>query len=71
MLEEHTPTAIGNNVATITMSDYNEDLMKKIQFLMEDIGYEGLADCDLKYDYRDGKYKMFEINIRQGKDIIV
>lgn len=67
VLEEHTPTAIGNNAATITMSDYNEELMKKIQFLMEDIGYEGFADCDLKYDYRDGKYKMFEINIRQGR----
>lgn len=67
VLEEHTPTAIGNNAATITLSDYNEELMKKIQFLMEDIGYEGFADCDLKYDYRDDKYKMFEINIRQGR----
>lgn len=65
LLEEHTPTAIGNNAATIV--DYNEELMKKIQFMMEDIGYEGFADCDIKYDYRDGKYKMFEINIRQGR----
>ena len=65
LLEEHTPTAIGNNAATIV--DYNEPLMKKIQYMMEDIGYEGFADCDIKYDYRDGKYKMFEINIRQGR----
>jgi len=65
LLEEHTPKGIGSNAATLV--DYNEPLMKKIQVLLEDIGYEGLADCDLKYDYRDGKYKMFEINIRQGR----
>lgn len=65
LLEEHTPNGIGSNAATIV--DYNEPLMKKIQFMLEDINYEGLADCDIKYDYRDGKYKMFEINIRQGR----
>lgn len=65
LLEEHTPKGIGSNTATLV--DYNEELMKKIQVLLEDIGYEGLADCDLKYDYRDGKFKMFEINIRQGR----
>lgn len=65
LLEEHTPKGIGSNAATLV--DYNEELMNKIQVLLEDIGYEGLADCDLKYDYRDGKYKMFEINIRQGR----
>jgi D-aspartate ligase len=65
LLEEHTPNGIGSNAATLT--DYNEPLMKKIQVLLEDIGYEGLADCDIKYDHRDGKYKMFEINIRQGR----
>ncbi len=67
LLEEHTPTAIGNNAATITLSDYNEELLKKIQFFLEDIGYEGFADCDLKYDSRDNNYKIFEINIRQGR----
>lgn len=65
LLEEHTPKGIGSNAATLV--DYNEELMKKIQFFLEDIGYEGLADCDLKYDHRDGTYKMFEINIRQGR----
>ncbi|MEA4922644.1 MAG: hypothetical protein VB031_04665 [Eubacteriaceae bacterium] len=65
VLEEHTPTAIGNNAATIV--DYNEDVMKKIQAFLEGIGYEGMCDCDLKYDARDGKYKMLEINIRQGR----
>lgn len=65
LLEEHTPKGIGSNAATLV--EYNEEIMKKIQFLLEDIGYEGLADCDIKYDARDGKFKMFEINIRQGR----
>ncbi len=65
LLEEHTPKGIGSNAATLV--DYNEEIMKKIQFLLEDIRYEGFADCDIKYDSRDGKFKMFEINIRQGR----
>ncbi len=65
LLEEHTPTAIGNNAATLTI--FNEELMRKVGGMMEAIGYEGFADADIKYDARDGKYKMFEINIRQGR----
>lgn len=65
VLEEHTPTAIGNNAATLV--DYNQEVMKKIKNFLEGIGFEGLCDCDLKYDERDGKYKMLEINIRQGR----
>ena len=65
LLEEHTPTAIGNNAATLTI--YNEELMNKIGNMMESIGYEGFADADIKLDSRDGKFKMFEINIRQGR----
>ena len=65
LLEEHTPKGLGSNAATITI--YNEKLMLKIKNLLESIGYEGWADCDLKYDERDGKIKIFEINIRQGR----
>lgn len=65
LLEEHTPKGIGSNAATLV--DYDGELMRKILYLLEDIGYEGIVDCDIKFDRRDGKYKMFEINIRQGR----
>lgn len=65
LLEEHTPKGIGSNAATIV--ECHEDVMKKVKYLLEDIGYQGFADCDLKFDKRDGKFKIFEINIRQGR----
>lgn len=65
LLEEHTPKGLGSNAATITT--YNPILMEKIKNLLEKIGYQGWCDCDLKYDERDGKIKIFEINIRQGR----
>jgi len=65
LLEEHTPTAIGNNAATLTV--YNEELMLKVSHMLEAIDYEGFADADIKLDPRDGKFKIFEINIRQGR----
>ena len=65
LLEEHTPKGLGSNAATITV--YNEELMLKIKDLLESIGYQGWCDCDLKLDERDGKIKIFEINIRQGR----
>lgn len=65
LLEEHTPKGIGSNAATIVSP--NLEVMEKVKFLLEDIGYQGMADCDLKFDERDGKFKIFEINIRQGR----
>lgn len=65
ILEEHTPYGIGNYKAII--SDGNEELYNKIKSFLEDIKYVGFSNFDLKYDYRDKKYKLFEINIRQGR----
>lgn len=65
VLQEHTVTAIGNYTALITR--YNEDLMKKLQHFLEAVGYVGFANFDLKFDERDGKFKVFEVNIRQGR----
>lgn len=65
VLQEHTVTAIGNYTALITR--YNEELLEKLQQFLEAINYRGFANFDLKYDHRDGKYKVFEVNIRQGR----
>ncbi|MGE5404446.1 MAG: ATP-grasp domain-containing protein [Candidatus Saccharibacteria bacterium] len=66
LLEEHTPHGLGNTSAII--NDYNEELSARIKGFLEGIGYEGLANFDIKYDQRDGKYKIFEINVRQGRN---
>ncbi len=65
VLQEHTVTAIGNYTALITR--YNEEMMMKLQKLLTAIDYVGFANFDLKYDVRDGKFKVFEVNIRQGR----
>ena len=65
ILEEHTPYGIGNYRAII--SEGNEEIYKTIQKFLEDIKYVGFSNFDLKYDYRDKTYKLFEINIRQGR----
>ena len=65
LLEEHTPHGIGNHAVIIT--EHNEEVEQKFQKLLEDMGYIGFSNFDIKYDQRDGKYKVFEINTRQGR----
>lgn len=65
LLEEHTPHGMGNHAVIITESEKN--LMKRAKALLEDIGYIGFSNFDIKYDSRDGQYKFFEINTRQGR----
>lgn len=65
LLADPTPEAIGNYAAIIP--DYNEALCLRIKDFLEDIKYEGVANFDLKFDPRDGEYKLFEINLRQGR----
>lgn len=65
LLEEHTPKGIGNHAAIIT--EYDEELMEKFKTFLEDINYTGFSNFDIKYDSRDNTYKVFEINLRQGR----
>ncbi len=65
LLEEHTPYGIGNHAVIIT--EYEEELMMKFKKLLEEIHYVGFFNFDIKLDERDGKYKVFEINTRQGR----
>ena len=65
VLQEHTVTAIGNYTAVITR--YDEEMMLKLKGFLEALNYVGYANFDLKYDHRDKKFKVFEVNIRQGR----
>ncbi len=65
LLEEHTPKGRGNHAAIIT--EYNPALTEPIKAFLEDIGYVGYANFDIKFDPRDGSYRAFEINLRQGR----
>lgn len=65
LLEEHTPKGLGNHAAILT--EYNRPLMDKMAAFLEAIGYTGFANFDVKLDPRDGTYRVFEINLRQGR----
>lgn len=65
LLEEHTPQGIGSYVAIY--NTYDEKLLQKFKYFLEEIGYTGFANFDMKLDIRDGKYKIFETNVRQGR----
>lgn len=65
LLEDHTPTAIGNPVAIV--NEVNPEIVAAATKFLEHIHYVGFANFDIKYDERDGKYKFFEINVRLGR----
>ncbi len=64
-LEEHTPHGIGNHAVIIT--EYDEALMLRYKDFLEKVGYTGFSNFDIKYDERDGRFKAFELNARQGR----
>ena len=69
-LQEHTPTGIGNCTVLVNGFDehgYKEEIVYKLKEFIEKIGYQGFAEFDIKYDKRDNKYKVLEINPRQSR----
>lgn len=68
-IEDPDPVMRGNYVAIIS-PEMNEDvqmLYHKIKHFLESINYTGLSNFDFKLDASDGKFKVFEINMRQGR----
>ena len=65
LLEEHTRHGIGNHAVIIT--EPNDELCATFRRFLEDIHFVGFSNFDIKFDPRDGSYKAFEINCRQGR----
>ena len=70
-LQEHNPNMVGNAAVLINgFNSFNVDIssiVNDIKKFMNNIGYQGFAEFDLKYDSRDKKFKVLEINARQGR----
>ena len=68
LLEEQTPEGIGNYAAILSGPDINDPaLLERMRAFLEDMGWVGFANFDMKYDARTGEYKLFEMNPRQGR----
>ncbi len=65
LLEDCTPTLVGNYTAIIDA--YDETIFADYKKFLERIGYVGFSNFDLKYDASSKTYKVFEINLRQGR----
>jgi len=69
-LQEHGPSAIGN--CTVLINGYNqygntEKTVNELKAFLESIHYTGFCEFDLKYDSREGDFKVMEINPRQAR----
>ena len=65
ILEDPEPMRIGNYVAIISYGD--EKLYATVEQLLSNIHYFGYFNLDMKYDERDGSYKLLDFNPRQGR----
>ena len=65
VLEYYDPKSVGNYAAIISRGD--KALYEKLQSFLEQIGYVGFGNIDMKYDNRSKQYLLFEINPRLGR----
>lgn len=65
LLEEYVPNLIGNYAAIISGGD--RKTYEKIEKFLNDIGYIGFSNFDLKYDSGTGEYLVLEMNPRLGR----
>lgn len=66
LLQDHSPTMIGNPVAMIT--EQYPELWDQAKRIVKAGGYQGFANFDIKVDPRDGTHYFFEMNPRIGRN---
>lgn len=66
LLEEHTPSGLGNPAAMVTTRD--DSLLEPARRFLEATGYRGFANFDVKVDPRTGRPMFLEVNPRIGRN---
>ena len=67
MVEAHTPKGLGNHAAIVTEPVSSLPCAEAIKNMLEAIGYTGFSNFDLKFTGKEGDFRAFEINLRQGR----
>ena len=67
MVEEHTPHGLGNHAAIVSEDTTSLPLVENIRKMLEACHYTGFSNFDIKYSGIPGDYRVFEINLRQGR----
>lgn len=65
LLEDYSPMTIGNYAAILSYGD--DAIYDMVERFMGGISYRGFFNIDMKYDERDGSYRLFEVNPRAGR----
>lgn len=67
MIEEHTPKGLGNHAAIVTEPVKNYAFAENIKNMLEALHYTGFSNFDIKYTGEGDDFRVFEINLRQGR----
>lgn len=65
ILEDYSPVGIGNYSAILSYSD--DGIYDMVEEFLSHTEWHGFVNFDMKFDSRDGRYKLFELNPRQGR----
>jgi len=65
LLEDHTPSAIGNHLVILTRKE--DQIVRDVKKLVKATSWTGFSNFDVKFDTRDQTYKFFELNARLGR----
>ncbi len=57
---------IHKGVTSLGVCTHNKEIEKMTKLFMQSIGYKGILDIGYRYDVRDGKYKVLDVNPRIG-----
>lgn len=65
LLEEYAPHMLGNYAGIMSVSV--PELYSQVEKFLNDIGFVGFSNIDVKYDSESGKFCFFELNPRHGR----
>jgi D-aspartate ligase len=56
----------GTGPTTLGVCTWNQEVGDAATSLMREVGYHGIVDMGFRYDERDGRYKLLDVNPRLG-----